>query len=163
MYDAIDVSRYVINYSNQHEYGISNLKLQKILYFIQAYFLMSTLNHTACFQDVIEAWDFGPVVPSVYHEFKQYGAGDIPSIQSYIYFDTKNIWNSRRVAYKNIISNEDCERINAVIDKFSDYSASDLVALTHRQAPWLDAYVPHANNEITTESILKYFDDESEK
>ena len=78
MYDAIDVSRYVINYSNQHEYGISNLKLQKILYFIQAYFLMSTLNHTACFQDVIEAWDFGPVVPSVYHEFKQYGAGDIP-------------------------------------------------------------------------------------
>lgn len=39
MYDAVSIARFVINYSNKQEYGISNLKLQKIMYFIQAYFL----------------------------------------------------------------------------------------------------------------------------
>ena len=37
MYNVLDVCRHVINYSNEKDYGISNLKLQKILYFIQAY------------------------------------------------------------------------------------------------------------------------------
>ena len=39
-YKVLDVCKYVIDYSNEKEYGISNLKLQKILYFIQAYFLI---------------------------------------------------------------------------------------------------------------------------
>jgi len=33
-YKVLDVCRHVINYSNEHDYGISNLKLQKVLYFI---------------------------------------------------------------------------------------------------------------------------------
>ena len=39
-YDVLEVCRHVINYSNEQDYGISNLKLQKVLYFIQAYFLI---------------------------------------------------------------------------------------------------------------------------
>ena len=39
-YDVLEVCRHVINYSNEKEYGISNLKLQKVLYFIQSYFLI---------------------------------------------------------------------------------------------------------------------------
>ena len=49
--------------------------------------------------------------------------------------------------------------ISAVVDKFANYSATDLVTLTHRQAPWVDAYVPHMNNEITIEAIRKYFNE----
>lgn len=54
-YNVLDVCRYVINYSNDKDYGISNLKLQKILYFIQAYFLISA--NKKCFEEKIEAWD----------------------------------------------------------------------------------------------------------
>lgn len=32
-----------------------------------------------CFKEEIEAWDFGPVVPEVYHEFKIFGSSDIPT------------------------------------------------------------------------------------
>lgn len=81
MYDAVSIARFVINYSNKQEYGISNLKLQKIMYFIQAYFLIT--QDKPCFSDDIEAWDFGPVVPAAYHEFKQFGSGNIPYIDSY--------------------------------------------------------------------------------
>ncbi len=67
MYSAIDVARYIIWYCKRRRYSISNLKLQKILYFVQANFLVSI--GTPCFEEEIEAWDFGPVVPEVYHEF----------------------------------------------------------------------------------------------
>ena len=78
MYDAIDVARYVINYSQEIGSPVSNLKLQKILYFIQGIYL-STLDKP-CFSDDIEAWGFGPVISDVYHEFKGFGSNDIPTI-----------------------------------------------------------------------------------
>lgn len=160
MYNVLDICRYVINYSNQKGYGISNLKLQKILYFIQAYFLSYTDSHDPCFSETIEAWDFGPVVPEAYHEYKQYGSGDIPMITSYLEFDSDNIWDVTRIPYDdNIISPADKIIINSVIDKFADYSATDLVSLTHNQAPWKNAYIPRMNNLISNEAIREYFDE----
>lgn len=160
MYNVLDVSRYIINYSNKNDYGISNLKLQKILYFVQAYFLINTESKTPCFEEKIEAWDFGPVVPKAYHEYKQYGSGDIPTITSYIDFSTQDIWDSERIKYDDQnISEKDRRLINEVVDKFADYTATDLVTLTHRQAPWKDAYVPHMNREISVDSIRCYFNE----
>ncbi|MCQ4773673.1 DUF4065 domain-containing protein [Lacrimispora saccharolytica] len=157
-YNVLDVSRYVIDYSNRKEYGISNLKLQKVLYFIQAYFLTNEKNGTPCFRERIEAWDFGPVVPEAYREYRQYGSCNIPTTTSYMDFDVSNIWNSQRRTYaEQKISGGDKRLIDAVVDKFADYSATDLVTLTHKQAPWKKAYVPHMNNEITIESIREYF------
>lgn len=157
-YNVLDICRYVINYSNKHDYGISNLKLQKVLYFIQAYFLTNKKDLTPCFNEKIEAWDFGPVVPEAYHEYKQYGSGDIPTVDSYIQFENGNIWSPIRVHFDDsIIQSEDKLLIDKVIDKFSDYSATDLVSLTHRQSPWIDAYAPYQNNEITLGAIREYF------
>ena len=53
MYKAIDVARHIINYSNEKRYGISNLKLQKLLYMVQAYYLVKTDEHKPCFDDPI--------------------------------------------------------------------------------------------------------------
>ncbi len=159
MYDVLDVSRYVINYSNTKGYGISNLKLQKILYFIQAYFLTED-EMTPCFSDDIKAWDFGPVVPRAYHEYKQYGGGNIPFISSY-YTDTPNIWNVERIPFDDtVINKKDKEKINSVVDMFRNTSATDLVTLTHNQAPWKNAYIPGINNTISVESIRSYFNDD---
>ena len=157
-YNVLDVCRHVINYSNEQNYGISNLKLQKILYFIQAYFLTTEGNNKPCFNEKIEAWDFGPVVPEAYQEYKQYGCGDIPPITSYLVFDKENIWNTRRIKFDDaVISETDKTNINKIVDKFANYSATDLVSLTHRQSPWIDAYTPCQNNEITINAIKEYF------
>ena len=157
-YNVLDVCRHVINYSNEHDYGISNLKLQKVLYFIQAYFIINKKDHTPCFNERIEAWDFGPVVPEAYHEYKQYGSGDIPSVESFFLLDKDDIWNSKRIEYNDdIITADDKTLIDRVIEKFSNYSATDLVSLTHRQSPWIDSYPPYQNNEITIEAIRRYF------
>ena len=155
-YNALDIARYVIKYSNNRDYGVSNLKLQKILYFIQAYFLIQT-NHP-CFKEPIEAWDFGPVVPDVYKQYKMYASADIPTMESYIDFDGNDIWKSKRIRFNKInIKDEDKILINKVIDKFSEYSATDLVMLTQRQTPWIDAFSSGKNNKISLDAIKDYF------
>ena len=97
-------------------------------------------------------------MPEAYHEYKQYGSGDIPTIESFIMFDEDNVWNSKRVEFEDTaISDDDKSLIDKVVDKFADYSATDLVSLTHRQSPWINAYAPYQNKEITIGSIMEYF------
>lgn len=158
MIPVLDVARYIINYSNEKGYSISNLKLQKLLYFVQAYYLSFTPAHEPCFNDDIEAWDFGPVVPAVYQEFKSFGGSDIPPVKNY-YKNKNNFWSIQSVPFDNdCIAPDDKKNINDVVDKFSIYSASELVELTHKQAPWKEAYVPHKNAVIKKDAIRRYFD-----
>lgn len=159
MLDVLDVARYIINYCNKKNYGISNLRLQKLLYFVQAYYLAFTDSHEPCFSEAIEAWDFGPVVPEVYHNFKCYGSGSIPTIESYFEFDDDEIWSVKRIGFdEDVIPKADKEIINEVVDRFSDFSTTALVNLTHNQRPWKNAYSQSRNKEISKQSIKEYFE-----
>ena len=147
----------IIDFGQPKEYGISNLKLQKILYFIQAYFLICEPSR-CCFRAKIEAWNFGPVVPIAYNEYTMFGGCDIPTVRSYIVWDKHNIWNSKRIRFEDVvIADEDKVLIDKVVDKFAKYTATDLVALTQRQTPWMDAYMNNQISEITPESLKNYF------
>lgn len=155
-YKVLDVARYIINYSNEMEYGISNLKLQKLLYFVQADFLAFTESKQPCFLEEIEAWDFGPVVREAYQEYKQYGGMNIPSISEY--YEVTDDWEVKKKRYdENIICINDRQIINQIVDGFSDYSAAALVTITHQQKPWSDVYEEGMNNVITKKSIREYF------
>lgn len=158
MYRVLDICRYIIKLSNEKEYGVSNLKLQKLLYFIQAYFLMNSKEQEPCFDEPIEAWDFGPVVPVAYHEYKQYGSTDIPFTDSYFDFNEDDPWNSLiREFDEDCIDKADRILIDDVVHMLADYSATDLVNITHKQAPWKDVYVRYQNNIITIDSMRRYF------
>jgi len=74
-YTAEDIARYVIRKCTLENCAISNLQLQKILYYLQAAFLQE--KNRALFSDDIEAWQFGPVVRSVYRKYCGYGAAAI--------------------------------------------------------------------------------------
>lgn len=156
-YKVLDVARYIINYSNQQGYGISNLKLQKLLYFIQAEFLAFTDAKQPCFLEEIEAWGFGPVVREVYQEFKRYGSANIPSIVKY--YEVTDDWELLEKRFDmNCIQLEDRQIINQIVDGLSDYAATALVTITHRQKPWSDVYREGMNNIITKKSIKEYFE-----
>lgn len=71
MYTAMDLSKYVIQKCIDDNQPISNLQLQKILYYIQKDFLR---RGDIAFQDEFEAWQFGPVVPDVYYRYCGNGA-----------------------------------------------------------------------------------------
>ena len=114
---------------------------ENVLYFVQAEFLVDL--GTCCFPDTIEAWDFGPVVPVVYRAYRIYGSANIPAETS------SGLRSIRR---------EDIDRINGIVDECCEYSASQLVEITHNQSPWRDAYHSRGvNNEITPDSIKAFF------
>lgn len=150
-YDALEVSRHIINYSNNAGYGITNLKLQKLLYFIQAYFLIK--KGRPCFRDDIEAWDFGPAVPFVYKEYKRYGGFYVFSVETYI--DPLTL--KRKKFDDSIISAEDKKLIDEVIDTFAEYSNSHLTDLVHGQTPWQEAYRSDRNRVISANAMKKFF------
>ena len=155
-YNVLEVCRHIINYSNEKGYEISNLKLQKLLYFVQGCFLIE--KETPCFNEAIEAWDFGPVVPEAYREYKVYGATNIPPISRYFVFDKDNWLNSGYVPYKDdVIIEDDKKIIDGIVNSLSKLSAFDLVECTHNQDPWKKAYVPGCNNEITIDAIKECF------
>lgn len=70
-YSAITVAHYIINKCTTEQCPISNLQLQKILYYVQRDALR---QGEEAFEDSIEAWQFGPVVPSVYYVYCGFGA-----------------------------------------------------------------------------------------
>ena len=139
MYSALLISRYIIKRCNEINKSISNLKLQKLLYFVQAEFLVS--KDKPCFYEKIEAWDFGPVVPEVYRKYRIYGSASIPYI--------KGIENGK-------ILSDDQALINEIVDICSKYSAAMLVEVTHAQEPWKKAYKRYQNNTISNDSIKSF-------
>lgn len=141
MYNVIDVANYIILFCKKHGYSISNLKLQKLLYFVQAQFLVST--DKPCFNADIEAWDFGPVIPDAYHSFKYWGSSDIPDIIAEG-ADRKIKLNDQRI-------------MDSVLNQCASYSPSYLVELTHDQSPWKKAYNGMRNQIISLDSIKEYF------
>lgn len=96
MYSALDIAKYIISKCTQENCPVSNLQLQKILYYIQKEFLE---NGSIAFKDEIEAWQFGPVIPSVYHRYCGFGALPI------------------RMQYVTNICSDDQRIINYIVDK----------------------------------------------
>lgn len=117
--DAKEVARYIISYCGQKGYFISNLKLQKILYFVQAEFLVAT--GMPCFMEEIEAWDFGPVVPQVYRQYKIFGSANIPTF----------------IISGQMLLNDGL--INRMVDECAKYTPSQLAEITRNQTPWIEA------------------------
>ena len=144
MYNVLEVSRYIIDYSHQKGYRIYNFKLQKLLYFVQAYFLAT--KREPCFSERIVAWDIGPVNLETYREYMIYGSCNIP--------------NTSDDEERTTINDFDRKLIEAVVDIFAGWSAPDMTKLSQDQKPWYDYYISGKENVIPTEAIKDYFEDE---
>ena len=141
IYDVLDISEYIIKRGWELGDCINCFKLQKILYFVQAYFLLAT--NSPCFDEKIETWPFGPVIPDAYKKYIIFGNGSIPEegiIQNFDY-----------------IEKEDKELIDAAIQLLLPYSSVLLTELTQKQLPWMNAIAKGDFAEITNESIKEYF------
>ena len=115
MYSAIEIAKYVVSKCVQDEKPISNLQLQKILYYIQRDYLK---NGCRAFLDNIEAWTFGPVVPNVYYYFCGSGAMPITPLRLY---------NS------DSIKRDDKAKFDSIVDVKRELRPWDMVAETHQK------------------------------
>jgi uncharacterized phage-associated protein len=101
--------------------GISNLKLQKLVYYAQGFF--SAIHDKPLFQNEIFAWAHGPVAPDLYHQYKQFGSNPIPVPTD---FD------------KSSLLDTEFELVEEVFEVFGQYTAWKLRNMTHEESPWLN-------------------------
>ena len=148
-YDALVVARQIIEYSNAKDYGIDNLKLQKLLYYCQVHFLCDSVQHVRCFNEDLKAWDWGPVVPNVYRYYSAFGAGPIPSLKNNRLFNI----NESPKALVRMIEEDDFKRIKYVVDVFKDLSSIELMKKTHRESPWIEAR--KTESKIITDDLIR--------
>lgn len=146
VYKATDVAKYVIKYFNNNNAEITNLKLQKLLYYIQGEALSQ--NSLPMFWDSIQAWKHGPVVPSVYYQYNRF-------LSYPIEIDISDMLD---------IALRDKKIINSVLEKHKDIDPWELVGKTHEEEPWKNTYsTENQNNVISIKEIKKYFDSEKRK
>ncbi len=128
---------------SEEEFDITPMKLQKLLYYCQGYSL--ALTGKPMFEEEIEAWQYGPVVPAVYREYKAYGGRNIPL----------------RVVGGDVhdIDDVDASIARLVVREKGSMSGIALANMTHKEAPWKDTYAGlYSNGTISNETLKEFFD-----
>ena len=123
-YDVLDVAHFIIKKSIDDDNPVTNLKLQKMLYYAWVEYFKT--NKEYLFRNEISAWKYGPVVPEVYREFRIFAGVPITRCTDHkdVEFDEKT-----------------SDFLTAFVDRNKSFTASELVNLTHRKNyPWDRVY-----------------------
>lgn len=139
MASAHDVARYIL----REQGTLSTVKLQKLVYYSQAWHLV--WEDAPLFHERIEAWANGPVVPDLYGEHR----GEFQ----------RSSW--KRGSIQNLTVSERAA-IDSVLAFYGPKDAWYLSELTHREQPWKEARqgLPagaRGSSEITTASMAEYY------
>jgi uncharacterized phage-associated protein len=135
---ARDIADYFLT-SVDEEAGdnLTNLKLQKLVYYAQGLHL--AITGEPLFDDEIVAWQHGPVVPTLYRAFKQHGAEPIPR--------PDGIDGDRYPADVR-------DTLDDVQTVYGQFSASKLRNMTHAEPPYRSVAI---GETISRESMREYF------
>jgi uncharacterized phage-associated protein len=122
---------------------LTNLKLQKLLYYAQAWYL--ALKNKPLFQEDFQAWIHGPALPSQYRRFKEFGWGQI----------LKNIRPVKTID-KSVAAH-----LHEVVDVFGVETAVSLEIMTHNELPWKAARkeipIDQSSNEVISKESMRLF------
>jgi uncharacterized phage-associated protein len=132
---------------------MTQMKLNKLVYFAQGWHL--ALKKTPLFDEDVQAWQHGPVIPSLYHEFKHFGANKItPKTHSVQ-------WNDEDGLYYKIIEPTDKDTktiLNKIWFLFGRYNGWELRNLTHQKdTPWSKADKSFFHSIIDKKDIQNFY------
>lgn len=165
-HDSKAVANFFLDIARAEGKDLSPMKLQKLVYFAHGWFL--GLSDEPLIDEQVEAWPYGPVIPSLYHEFKRFGNEPITEPASELDFDdslpggcafrTPSIEDNPAGNLKYTR-----EFLKRVWDIYGVYTATQLSNLTHEPGtPWdqlLRRYNGHLpkSTDIPQETIRDYF------
>lgn len=139
--DSILLAKYIIYKMKQKGKTINHLKLQKLLYYVQAWHLVYT--DEPLIKEDFEAWLHGPVNRRVWDYYKKYSImlDDLPYEED-ISID---------------LSEEQEQIIDDVLDEYGTKTGYYLECLTHVEDPWKDARLKGENTIIPKEKMKMYY------
>lgn len=139
-YNALTIAEYVLHYAKTKGYGLSSLQLLKILYFVQAQFLV--FKKTPAFTDKMTAASWGLVVKSVWDRYSAYGNAFIPVVN-----------NNAKLK----ILTEDAKLIEEIEDLLLGFSNSSLLDIISQQEPFKKGRRNASDCEIKNSYLQEFF------
>lgn len=150
---ALAIANYFIELAQGRHEEIKPLRLMKLVYIAHGYMLAmldkSVLNPRF---DKVEAWRLGPVIPSVYHSFKNYRNNPITE-KSVVFVANDN----HSVDYKTPMLEgvEEKKICDFVYERYSEYTDTQIIDILHREGtPWWRVYVA-GQNKIIPDTLTK--------
>jgi uncharacterized phage-associated protein len=132
---CLDIANYFIWLANETGSFVSNLKLQKLVYYAQAWHL--AIEETPLFEEDLEAWVHGPVIPVLYQKYKPFSWYPI----------------DKPVAIN--LPTEICSFLEDVSTEYFACDAYELEQMTHIEDPWKKARVGSPADAPSNAVILK--------
>lgn len=138
------VTNLIIDVANEVDINLTNLKLQKILFFINGMYYASRSD--VLFEQEMRAWKYGPIIPEIYYEFKRFGSGSLNQTKSCIFDDPE----AQDASVLEISPKHDeYNVIDVACRLLLTKSASDLVNMSHGDdSPWHRFYHNKALGDI---------------
>ena len=146
MTTADKITDYLISKGIKEGIPLTNKRLQKLLYYIQAWHL--AIRRQPIFEDKIEAWIHGPAIRSIYEKYKSFVANPIDKI------------SNPQIAKE--LDNSIIKFVDRIVKAYAPYDTATLEYMTHIEEPWqiarkgLEAN-ESSNNEITQASMMTYY------
>jgi len=121
MYSVATIANRIIQFAQDKGISLTPLQLMKLVYMSHGWSL-GILNQPL-FPEQVEAWRYGPVIPSLYHKTKTYGSGPITELL--------------RAPLSDQMDDQTDNLLKAVVDNYAMLSGPALSNLTHREgSPW---------------------------
>ena len=143
MYNPSTIANYfVTKYGKEGE--LTPMKLLKLTYIAQGWYLALTDGKQKLIDEDVEAWDYGPVFPSLYRNLRQYGRKIV----------TDSIPNST----EKKVTETDAKFLDTIWSRYGVYDGVVLSAMTHTDGtPWKEYYGKSKNAIIPTKVIFDHY------
>ena len=143
MVSVMQIADYIIHWHLENQVPITSLKLLKLIYYAEAWFLAG--YEETLIGEPIEAWQYGPVVRRVYNRYRTYGDNNITSIPALPIFD-------ERIK----------RHLDFVLSTYGNLSAWDLSHISHSEDPWRNAREglqddEYSNRYVPREDMKTYY------
>ncbi len=156
MEKALAVANAFINFALAENIEVTNMKLQKLVFFAHGWYMGNTSK--ALIEESFKVWKWGPVIPSLYHRFRDYGSNNITSIGfSYSLEKVEHgyIFKKETPFLKN--PTEIMPFLKDVWDVYKNYTAIQLSNITHYEgSPWYTT-AQQGLETIDNKTICNYY------
>ena len=135
-YDSRAIANYFLDLAHASGRTLDPMQVQKLVYFAHGWNL--ALNHAPLIDDTVEAWQFGPVIPTLYHEFKHFGRGPITSKASSLRFiDGDKLEFEEPTLERGPATRAVRDLLDAIWQAYGAFTGVQLSNLTHEPgSPW---------------------------